>query len=236
MSIAGWPLLSSMAEMSMHGGAAASVPWQSMPAEGWARAAVSFLGMWIGMTVAMMLPSAIPMLGRYRRAARFAGGRRGAWLTALAGAGYWLVWTAIGAAVFPLDVALSALVANVPALARAAPTAAAALVVVAGAYQLTARKARQLACCREAPGDRGSAGDDSSTAWRHGVRLGLHCARSCANLMVIPLVLGVMDVRAMAVAGLVIAAERFAPAGDRIARGVGVVAVATGLVLGVRAA
>jgi predicted metal-binding membrane protein len=34
---------------------------------------------------------------------------------------------------------------------------------------------------------------DAGTAWRHGVRLGLHCGYCCANLMLILLVLGMMD-------------------------------------------
>jgi predicted metal-binding membrane protein len=220
--------MTSMDAMSMHGGSATHAAW--------AATGVAFLGMWIVMTAVMMLPSAIPMLERYRRAVRGAAGVRLAWLTALAGAGYWLVWIAIGAVVFPLDVALSALLAAVPALGRAAPLGAALVVVVAGAYQLTAWKARRLACCREVRGAATPALDAGARiAWRHGVGLGVRCARSCANLMAIPLVLGVMDLRAMAAAGLVIAAERLAPAGYRVAHGVGVVAVAAGLVLIVRA-
>jgi predicted metal-binding membrane protein len=216
-----------MDAMSMHGGAA--------PHSAWAPTGVAFLGMWIVMTAVMMLPSAIPMLGRYRRAVRGAGGARLAWLTALAGAGYWLVWIAVGAAVFPLDVALSALLAAVPALGRMAPLGAAIVVVIAGAYQLSIWKARRLACARELPLRSRSADVGPAAALQHGARLGLSCARSCANLMVILLVLGVMDLRAMAAAGVVIATERLAPWGDRVAQGIGVVAIAAGLVLIARA-
>ena len=54
---------------------------------------------------------------------------------------------------------------------------------------------------------------------------------SRAALSVLLLVLGVMDLRVMAVVTVAITAERIAPAGQRVARAIGVVVVATGLVL-----
>jgi predicted metal-binding membrane protein len=68
------------------------------------------------------------------------------------------------------------------------------------------------------------------------VRLGLHCSYCCAGLTAILLVIGVMDLRAMAVATAAITLERLAPTGERVARAVGVVAVASGLILVARAA
>ena len=70
-----------------------------------------------------------------------------------------------------------------------------------------------------------------TAAWQHGLRLGLQCTACCANLMAIPLVVGVMDLRAMAVATAAITLERLAPAGQRVARVVGVVMIGTGLAL-----
>ncbi|MFY9821683.1 MAG: DUF2182 domain-containing protein, partial [Thermoanaerobaculia bacterium] len=77
---------------------------------------------------------------------------------------------------------------------------------------------------------------DAGTAWRHGLRLGLHCGRCCAGLMAILLVLGVMDLRAMALVAAAITVERLAPAGEGVARALGAVAVGAGLFLIVRAA
>ena len=68
------------------------------------------------------------------------------------GAGYFFVWTVFGMAVFPLGVTLAAIEMQQPALARAVPIAAGVVVLIAGALQFTAWKARHLACCREAPG------------------------------------------------------------------------------------
>jgi predicted metal-binding membrane protein len=68
------------------------------------------------------------------------------------------------------------------------------------------------------------------------MRLGLQCARCCGNLMAALLAVGVMDLRAMAAVTAAITAERLTPAGERIARATGAIAVAAGLLLTARAA
>ena len=142
--------------------------------------------------------------------------------------GYFSVWTVFGVAAFALGVALAAIEMQVPALARAVPIAVGVVVLIAGALQFTAWKARHLACCREAPGRGGTLPADAGTAWRHGLRLGVHCTCCCAGLTAILLVIGVMDLRAMAVVTAAITVERLAPAGERVARAIGVVVVAAG--------
>jgi predicted metal-binding membrane protein len=144
------------------------------------------------------------------------------------GVGYFVVWTVFGMVVFPLGVALAAVAMQQPALARAVPTAVGVVVLMAGALQLSAWKAHHLACCREAPGRGRTLPADDGTAWRHGLRLGLHCSRCCAGLMAILLVIGVMDLRAMAVVATGITVERLAPAGERVARVTGAVVVGAG--------
>src|SRR3989449_5142151 len=139
-------------------------------------------------------------------------------------------------AAFPLGVALAAVEMQQPALARAVPIAVAVVVLIAGFLQLTAWKARHLAYCREAPGRGHTLPADAGTAWRHGVRLGLHCSRCCAGLIAILLVIGVMDLRAMAVVAAAITVERLAPAGERVARTTGIVVVGAGVFLIARAA
>jgi predicted metal-binding membrane protein len=157
-------------------------------------------------------------------------------LTALAGAGYFFVWTVFGTIAFPMGVALMGGAMQQPALARAVPTAVSVVVVIAGALQFTAWKARRLACCREAPGRGRTLRAGAGAALRHGLRLCLHCSCCCANLMAILLVIGVVDLSAMAVVAAAIAVERQAPAGERVARATGAVAVGAGLVLIAQAA
>ncbi len=184
--------MSAMREMPMPGGWTMSMAWMRMPDETWPGAAASFLGMWVVMMAAMMLPSLAPMLWRYRQAVGRAGETRLGRLTALPGVGYFFVWTVFGLAVFPLGVALAAIEMQRPALARAVPISVGVVVLIAGALQFTAWKAQHLACCREAPGRGDTLPADAGTAWRHGLRLGLHCSCCCAGLIAILLVIGVM--------------------------------------------
>jgi len=227
--------MSAMGGMKMPGGWTMSTAWMRMPGQTWPGAAASFLGMWVVMMVAMMLPSLAPMLWRYRRAVGRTGETRLCRLTALAGVGYFFVWTVLGMAVFPLGVALAAVEMRQQVLARAVPIAVGAVVLIAGALQFSAWKAHHLACCREAPGRGRALPARAGAAWRHGLRLGLHCSSCCAGLTTILLVIGVMDLRAMAVVTAAITVERLGPAGERVARAIGAVAVGAGLFLIARA-
>ncbi len=218
--------MSEMGGMSMPGGWTMSMAWMRMPGQGWSSAAISFLGMWTAMMATMMLPSLVPMLWRYRRAV--AGTKHLGRLTVLAGLGYLLVWSVIGMVVFPLGVAFATVEMQQPALARVVPAATGVLVALLGAFQFTTWKARHLASCREAPG---CCTLSAGAALQHGLRLGLQCSACCANLMAIPLVVGVMDLRAMALATAAITLERLAPGGQRVARAVGVVVIGVGLAL-----
>jgi predicted metal-binding membrane protein len=232
--------MSAMGGMAMPGGWTLSMAWMRMPGQTWAGAAASFLGMWVVMMVAMMLPSLVPMLWRYRQAAGRTGEPHPARLTVLVSLGYFSVWTVLGMAAFALGVALAALEMQRSVLARAAPVAVGVVILIAGALQFSAWKARQLACCRAAPDPRRRVPADAATAWRDGLRLGLrlgvHCSYCCAGPTAILLVVGVMDLRAMAVVTAAITVERLAPAGRRVARAIGAVVVAAGLWLIVRAA
>ena len=225
--------MSAMGGMRMPGGWTMSMAWMRIPGQSWPDAATSFAGMWAVMMVAMMLPSLVPALRRYRHAdgARTAHMDR---LTVLVAAGYLLVWILFGLAVFPVGVTLAALAMQQPALSRAVPILSGVAVAIAGLFQFTTWKARQLACCREAGGRADTRPGDSRTAWREGVRLGRLCVRCCANLMAILLVAGVMDLRVMVVVTAAITAERVAPVGDSVVRGVGAGVVAAGAMLIVR--
>jgi predicted metal-binding membrane protein len=228
--------MSAMGGMPMPGGWTLSMAWMRMPGQTWPGAAASFLGMWVVMMVAMMLPSVVPMLWRYRQAVGRTGKARLGRLTVLVSVGYFSVWTVLGMAAFALGVALAALEMQQAALARAVPLAVGVVVLIAGALQFSAWKARQLDCCRAAPGPCLRLPADAGTAWRHGLCLGLHCSYCCAGPTAILLVVGVMDLRAMAVVTAAVTLERLAPAGARVAHAIGALIVAAGWLLIVRAA
>src|ERR1022692_560531 len=169
--------------MDMPGGWTMSMTWMRMPGQSWTASASMFLLMWLTMMVAMMLPSLVPMLRRYRNAVDRRGETRLGPLTTLVGAGYFFVWTVFGVAAFAIGTALAAGVMERPAVARAVPITVGVVVLLAGSFQLSEWKARHLVCCRESPGRDRTMRADVGTAWRHGLRLGFECAQCCVGLI-----------------------------------------------------
>lgn len=223
--------MSTMDEMPMPGGWMMSMTWMRMPEQTWFGATAVFLGMWIVMMIAMMLPSLLPMLWRYRLAVSNPGTTRLGRLTVLVGLGYFCVWTVFGLVAYPLGVALAAIEMQLPIIARAIPMVAGGVVIIAGVLQFTTWKARHLGYCRQTPGHDRTLPADAGTALRHGLHLGLHCSYCCFGQVMILLVIGVMDLRAMAAVTVAITVERLLPAGERVARVIGGVTVGVGLIL-----
>jgi hypothetical protein len=101
--------MSAMGAMLMPGGWTMSMAWTRMPGQTWPGTMASFLGMWVVMMMAMMVPSLVPMLLRYRQAVGRTGETRLGLLTVVVGMGYFFVWTGFGMAAFLLGVALAAI-------------------------------------------------------------------------------------------------------------------------------
>ena len=228
-TIAGCLSMAGMAQTPMPGGWSLSSAWMPMCGESWAGAVLSFVGMWAVMMVAMMLPSLAPLLWRQGGSS----GSRGDaglvdWMLA-AGAGYLFVWTMLGVLIFALGAGLTQAAMQWAMLANAVPTALGLVVLLAGASQFSLWKSRQLACIAHTAASVAACAGHAGRAWRHGMRLGLHCCQSCAGLTAVLLVMGVMDWRAMAMVTVAITAERLAPAGLRIAQVIGAVLMGAGL-------
>src|SRR2546428_8150190 len=137
---------------------------------------------------------------------------------------------------YALGVALSRLEMQQLALARAVPISIGVVILIAGLFQFTSFKARHLACCLQKPECGRTMPADTATAWRHGLRLGLDCSYCCAGLMAILLVMGVMNLGAMAVVAALINVERLAPVTMRVVQAIGVLVIASGSFLIARAA
>jgi predicted metal-binding membrane protein len=171
-----------------------------------------FLGVWVTMMAAMMLPSVAPMVATHAAI----GGRAAA--TGSFVLGYFAVWTAFGLAAYGIA-------AELP---RSSWLAAAAL-VVAGLYQLTPLKEACLRRCRAPlgflaqrwrPGHVGAA--------RLGIEHGAWCTGCCGGLMVALFALGLMSLAWMAAVALVILAEKVLPGGETVARASGLGLVVAG--------
>jgi predicted metal-binding membrane protein len=177
-------------------------PWTALGTLGW------FLGLWIVMMAAMMLPSAIPTVALYGSLARDRT-RVGALLFVV---GYLAVWTAAGLAAFGLASVGGRVADGVLAWDRAGRWAAGATLLAAAAYQLTPLKDRCLARCRAPFGLLlGSWRPGPLGGFRLGVSSGAWCAGCCWALMGSLFALGVMSIAWTAfVAGLV-ALEKILP-------------------------
>lgn len=206
-----------------------------MPQQTWYGAAAGYLGMWMAMMVPMMLPSLIPMLSRYRRSVRGPDGIRLHGLTALAGAGYFVIWAVFGAAAYAAGAGVRGVETRWEAVAQWLPVAAGVVLLVAGGVQLTSWKARRLALCREESGCGCPPVPGALGAWRHGLRLGVQCSLCCGGLMVALLAMGMTDLIAMAAVTIAISGERLAPVPLRVARVAGVAIVMAGVLTIARA-
>ena len=217
--------------MVMPGNWTMSMAWMKIGNQSWPSAAASFIGIWVVMMAAMMLPALAPALLRYRLSLSGLGTIHLNALTVIAGVGYFAVWALLGAILYPLGVFVAKAEMTSAAFARSAPIVTGIVVLLAGCLQLTSWKVRQMCRCR-AIADCGQALDRNAvSAWWQGIRVGAACALCCSGLMAILLVTGDMDLRVMAVITVAITTERLSPRPVQTARLAGAVIVVTSLVM-----
>jgi len=189
--------------------------------------AAGFIGAWVVMMAAMMLPSAAPLVLLYRAAG--AGGRAANTVPLVAG--YLLAWAGFGALVYAAQQALGAVVLASPTLGDARPYAVAGILAIAGVYQFTPLKQACLRQCRS-PLDflmhrwRGAGAFD---AFRLGVEHGAYCVGCCWGLMAVLVIAGAMSLLWVVLIALIVFMEKLMPFGERGAQltgaGLGLVAV-----------
>jgi predicted metal-binding membrane protein len=177
-------------------------PWTDLGALSW------FLGVWVVMMGAMMLPSVSPTVALYSQMTR----ERSPVSPLVFGAGYLLVWAGAGVAAFAVAVAGSRALGGVLAWDRAGRWVAAATLLVAAVYELTPLKDVCLGKCRSPLGLLlGSWRDGVSGALRMGAVNGAWCVGCCWALMASLFALGVMSVAWMAFVAALIAIEKTLP-------------------------
>jgi predicted metal-binding membrane protein len=217
--------LTSMAAMSgtpMPGGWTLSATWLPMCGRTWLQTALSFVSMWAAMTPSMMLPALAPMLWRECNAPTI----RYGWLIIFNAFSYFMIWLIAGMLIFPLGAAMASLAIRVPSIARAAPLAAALVVIAAGVLQCTSWKAKRLQSCHSILHCR-----DAGSAVRAGMRFAVQCASCCSNWMAVLLATGVMNREATLIVSAAIAIERFASSREAFVRLTGMASIAAGVLL-----
>jgi predicted metal-binding membrane protein len=173
--------------------------------------AAMFLGAWMVMMGAMMLPPTLPAMLLHAAVARSRG------LSALFAAGYLAVWALLGLLAYAVVSILQGRLLSMGDWGPASRPLAALALGAAAAYQLTPIKRLCLARCR-APMAQVVLGwrDGPWGALSMGARHGLWCAACCAGLMLVLLSLGAMNVVWMLLLSLVILAEKATPLGHRV--------------------
>ncbi len=206
------------------------VMWLPMPCCPWIVSAGMFLLVWSAMMMAMMLPSALPMLLNVRSASV---GKFGM-VAAHAAAGYFFVWVFIGAIVYVYGTAYVLEATHLAWLSRLTPVLSGIALIFAGLMQFSSLKMSALRRCRAAGCD-GLLHVGILGGWRYGLRQGMACGICCAAPMLALLVLGMMNLAAMIVITAVITAEKLLPHPEQIARGFGAVAILAGMGMVIRA-
>lgn len=193
--------------------------------------ALVMLLMWAVMMVAMMLPSAAPMVLFYATVAR---GRGGSGMPAtnsgIFALGYVAIWTAFSLAAVALQYGLERLALLSPMMEATSMTLAGGILIAAGIYQWSPLKKTCLQGCRSPlefvlmhwrPGAHG--------AFMMGVRHGLYCVGCCWMMMLLLFVGGVMNLGWIAGLAILVLVEKLAPAGHWIGRGAGIVLAGWGI-------
>jgi predicted metal-binding membrane protein len=191
-----------------------------------------FLAIWVIMMVAMMFPSAAPMILAFHKVQARKLQRGEAFVsTWIFVAAYLLVWTLSGVAAYAGALTAEAVAARAALSPASAARIGGILLVAAGLYQLTPLKDLCLSKCRTPMTFIMTSWRDGATgALRMGLLHGAYCLGCCWLLFVILFPLGVMNIAAMAGVTLVIFAEKTLPWGRAAARAAAVSLIAYGFV------
>jgi predicted metal-binding membrane protein len=192
-------------------------------------ALLPFVGLWVVMMAAMMLPSVAPVAVLWTRlpGGDWAGAGRVVRLSLFLG-GYLLAWAGFGAAAFTALAGTGRVVTASPAAAKALGVA---IFGAAGIYQLTQWKDWCLRRCRSPVGTlmhyarvKGRGRDV-----RAGLQHGATCVGCCWGLMIVLVAAGVMNLAAMAALAVIIFTEKLWRYGRPFGQAVGLVLAAAGV-------
>ncbi|NIM70001.1 MAG: DUF2182 domain-containing protein [Xanthomonadales bacterium] len=180
--------------------------------------ALLYIGGWVLMTAAMMLPTTLPLIDVFRRLTRkrVDTGR----LVSLVIVGYLAAWLGFGVVAHLLDWGVNAAVRQSPWLGMNGWVMGALVLGVAGAFQFSALKYRCLEQCRSPLSfvlRHWRGGDAQRQALTIGVAHGIYCVGCCWALMLLMFVVGTGSVGWMFLLGAVMAAEKNLPRGRVLA-------------------
>ncbi|MHB8577197.1 MAG: DUF2182 domain-containing protein [Dehalococcoidia bacterium] len=192
-----------------------------------------FLALWVAMMVAMMFPTAAPMILLLARTAATKRQRGQAYVpTWVFVSAYLVVWTLFGAIAYGAAAGANKLADQSLWLLDHGARLGGGVLLVAGLYQVSPLKSVCLSKCRSPLSFvLRHWRDGYGGAFRMGIEHGLYCLGCCWLLFVILFPLGVMNIAVMAVITLLIYAEKVFPLGRLVAQAAGGALVLYGLVV-----
>lgn len=180
--------------------------------------------MWVVMMVAMMLPTATPMILTFAAVGRNRKQRQQPYVpVAVFATGYLVVWAGFSAIATVAQWFLHRAQLLSPMMANSSVVLGGVLLLLAGIFQFTPLKRRCLTRCR-APLD------FITTHWREGrsgafimgLAHGFYCIGCCWALMALLFVLGVMNLLWIALLTILVGLEKILPRQSYFSRGTGV--------------
>ena len=186
--------------------------------------------MWGAMTLAMMLPSAAPMILTYAEIADTAA-RKGERIVSpfMLAAGYTLVWLGFAALATLAQFVFTRAALLDTGMASASGLFSGAIFIGAGIYQFSALKHACLTQCQSPfPFFFANWATTARGVFRLGVKQGLYCLGCCWAMMLVMFSVGLMNVVWMAALGVLMTIEKIG-AGRRFSHGVGAALIALGV-------
>jgi predicted metal-binding membrane protein len=212
--------------VDMYGSMTGASAWMMTTQWDWTHVVLLF-AMWSAMMVAMMVPSATPMIVQCAKSmAEETSAARPLFGIGAFAAGYVFVWTLFSAAATIAQRVLSEAELLTPMMEPAMPAVASGLLLAAGVYQLLPFKRRYLSSCRSVSACVTRPPKAVCDAFRMGTRHGLSCLGCCGVLMLLLFAGGVMNLLVIAALTLIVIIEKVAPFGMRSTR------VSGGLLIG----
>ncbi|HET6519615.1 MAG TPA: DUF2182 domain-containing protein [Geminicoccaceae bacterium] len=197
--------------------------------------ALLYVGGWVLMSAAMMLPTTLPLLEIFRRLTARRADRRG--LMALLVAGYLGVWGLFGLAAHLIDLGLHRVVAASPWLTFNGWVFGAGVLASAGLFQFSPLKHRCLDRCRTPLSfvlEHWRGRRERRQALLLGARHGAFCVGCCWALMLLMFAVGTGSVGWMLLLGAAMAAEKNLPWGRRLSAPLGAALIAWAALIAVR--
>jgi len=203
---------------------------RTLPEGAWSfSAAAVTASMWSAMTLAMMLPSASPMILTYAEIAETAARKSERIVSPLViAAGYASVWLVFSLLATVIQIVLTRAALLNTGITSASGILAGAIFIGAGVYQFSALKHACLTHCQNPfPFFFTNWATTPGGVFRLGVEQGLYCLGCCWAMMMVMFAVGVMNVAWMAGLAAVMTIEKLLT-GRRFAHGVGVALIVVG--------